>query len=112
MNKIEIKNRKLFYNLTFHERITLHKTEVQTVTVVRVPGGWLYEYWHSKKNILNIVKFIPFNNEFNLCNHQKPFLKKVIQEDVPPLGNTLIYWECDYCDEHFFAKEIPPTNKE
>lgn len=45
---------KTIYDLKLHESV-----EVDGYRITRVPGGWLYCHFFSKR-----VIFIPFNNEF------------------------------------------------
>lgn len=37
-------------------------------TVIRVPGGWIYQVWNNDQQDIVREVFVPFNNEFNFPN--------------------------------------------
>lgn len=56
------------YELELHETTYLPFG----ISVIRVPGGWLYDCWDSETGNFKQVIFIPYNNEFqNKCNGNK-----------------------------------------
>lgn len=52
------------YELKLHE-ITIAHDAFLFVTVLRVPGGWIYSSLDKSHNILSSV-FVPLNNEFQV----------------------------------------------
>ena len=53
----EIKAKEL-YDLKLHEWVYYDKL---SLTIIRVPGGWLYD---SSRNGYTALTFVPWNNEF------------------------------------------------
>ena len=52
-----MKEPKDIYDLELHEGMAIN----QTISVFRVPGGWIYKYTYGS---LITTIFIPYNNEF------------------------------------------------
>lgn len=49
----------------------LHQsTKAGVYTVIRVPGGWIYE--RKEKGSQVVAVFVPLNNEFYICTKAKP----------------------------------------
>lgn len=57
-------NQKELYWLKLHE-YKVFESGPTTMTVVRVPGGWIYQYVRLDQNSMWAV-FVPFDNEFQL----------------------------------------------
>ena len=51
---------KSIYDLNLHEITVLESS----MSVMRVPGGWLYDCWDIEKDDFKTGVFVPFNNEF------------------------------------------------
>lgn len=52
------------YSLKLHESIRIDMgTDSNAISVMRVPGGWIYKTW-SEDGSRAGTSFIPFNNEF------------------------------------------------
>ena len=51
---------KNVYDLNLHECMAIHKSGNDTITALRVPGGWIYEFSSVGSNEL---VFVPFNND-------------------------------------------------
>ena len=54
-----INEEKSIYDLELHE-----KTHFNEWKVLRVSGGWIYQYWDYQMQDYKLQTFIPFNNEF------------------------------------------------
>jgi hypothetical protein len=64
-------NQSVLYKLELHQVVVLSKTDTTMVSVIRVPGGWIYRTRITHKNLITLSEvFVPFNNEY--------------QEQVPP----------------------------
>jgi hypothetical protein len=46
------------YNMDLHERIPI---EGSRIWIIRVPGGWLYEFYRDNGNT---TTFVPYDREF------------------------------------------------
>ena len=64
-------SKKSIYNMELHEKIVIERPEGSRhnyliVSVVRVAGGWLYEYifWSCGIPERAEVVFVPFHNKF------------------------------------------------
>lgn len=57
------------YLMDLHDELIISKTETVLVTIVRVPGGWLYarqEYIQSENDWQTTSEtFVPYNDEFD-----------------------------------------------
>jgi len=52
-------------NMEMHESIFFPQSNnAGALTILRVPGGWIYQFKHITLKQLNSV-FVPFNNEFH-----------------------------------------------
>ena len=51
---------KTIYNIKLHESIS-----IDTVIILRVPGGWIYDEYDDNKDITTTSTFVPYNDEFN-----------------------------------------------
>jgi len=58
---MELENSKKFYSMELNERMCIIENE--KIYVLRVAGGWIYEFQKPAANILKLV-FVPFSNEF------------------------------------------------
>jgi hypothetical protein len=53
---------KTIYQLKLHEELTLNRS----ISVLRVPGGWIYRFDNRDTNYV----FVPFDNGFEIVtNH-------------------------------------------
>lgn len=50
---------KTLYNLELHESLNL-----PFVLVLRVPGGWIYDYWDVQTDAFKQGTFVPYSDEF------------------------------------------------
>lgn len=48
------------YTIKLHERATISPG----ITALRVPGGWIYEYWNAINGQRYHAIFVPYSNEF------------------------------------------------
>lgn len=51
---------KTLYNLGLHETL---ETPFG-ISIMRVPGGWVYDCWDSGRDRFKEGTFVPYNNEF------------------------------------------------
>lgn len=52
------------YNMKLHE-IRVGMVDSHTmVTIIRIPGGWIYKFINPSGGI-DICNFVPFSNDFN-----------------------------------------------
>tara|TARA_R110000782_G_scaffold260726_1_gene352052 strand:- start:2381 stop:2548 length:168 start_codon:yes stop_codon:yes gene_type:complete len=51
---------KTLYELELHEIIDLPSG----LTIMRVPGGWIYDCWDYEVDKFKSGTFVPFNNDF------------------------------------------------
>ena len=60
--------RTSIYSMKLHEVMTITPTSKCAATfyfsVMRVPGGWIYQVWDGEKQEYIREIFVPFNNEF------------------------------------------------
>lgn len=63
--KLTEENQKALYGLKLHESKYFEFEFGLQLQVIRVPGGWIYQYVRLDANSMWAV-FIPFNNEFQL----------------------------------------------
>jgi len=52
---------KSIYDLKLHEQTILDCG----ICILRVPGGWLYDYWDCNTDTPNQGIFVPYDNEFS-----------------------------------------------
>jgi len=62
---------KDIYKLKLHEITDIEvcsdsNTATSYWSVMRVPGGWIYQIWDTEKQDYVRGLFIPFNNEFQI----------------------------------------------
>jgi len=65
-------NRTSIYSMKLHEVIALTPTSIEGTAVsyfsiMRVPGGWIYQVWDDEKQDYIRETFVPFNKE-GLCH--------------------------------------------
>ena len=58
----EIKKYKSLHELKLHESTTLPCG----ISIMRVPGGWLYDMWDYSTDYPKSGVFVPYNKEFSL----------------------------------------------
>ena len=51
---------KTIYDLKLHESLNTNFG----ITVIRVPGGWIYDCWDYSSDSFKRGIFVPFDNEF------------------------------------------------
>ena len=56
------------YKLDLHEELDFEdidspKLSLHNASVLRVPGGWIYNMWNENEIVTSV--FIPFDNEFH-----------------------------------------------
>ena len=51
---------KTIYDLKLHESLMLDRG----LSIMRVPGGWIYDNWDAQHDIPKTGVFVPFENEF------------------------------------------------
>lgn len=51
------------YSMKLHSSL-----DISGISILRVPGGWIYDYWNFETDCPKQGIFVPFNNEF----HSKP----------------------------------------
>lgn len=61
---------KSIYQLKLHERINLDFG----ITIMRVPGGWIYDCWDYDTDQFKTGIFIPFNNEYQVKSQELPLI--------------------------------------
>ncbi len=46
--------------------LKLHETYITPfgISIMRVPGGWIYDCWDFEKDSFKTGVFVPYNNEF------------------------------------------------
>lgn len=50
------------YNMSLHSMINLQFG----ISIMRVPGGWIYDCWDTENDQFKTGIFIPYNNEFDI----------------------------------------------
>ena len=61
------KKEKSIYDLKLHEGVMINNT----VFVMRVASGWIYDCWDIDKDIPQQGIFVPFDNSFKYPNRNK-----------------------------------------
>lgn len=53
-------NKKTLYAMDLHDELQ----EGSNLFIMRVPGGWIYNYFNSENGEPICATFVPFHNEF------------------------------------------------
>ncbi len=59
---------KSIYDLKLHECVTMP----WGITIMRVPGGWIYDAWNPDTDCFKLGMFIPYSNEFQNSGINEP----------------------------------------